>query len=216
MHAWVHRLPSKPKFITEELVLIENAITFDTEMQLLSLLSNIKDWQDLFGKWATLKNRRYGWGDSPVDSRNIKEIPDIIKTVGEYLNQLFRETVPTLPFKFTSCTANKYPIGEGLGLHNDGNVWLPYVVGLTLGSSRHMEFARNDERIQIKTKRCSAYIFWGKMYTDYYHASLKGAKDGKYFQESIAYSLTYRHVSNSVPNNSYEEKQSRFYNEQLS
>ena len=60
MHTWLHTTPSKPKSIAEELLLIENAITFDTEIQIFNLLKNIKDWQDLNSKWATLKNRSYG------------------------------------------------------------------------------------------------------------------------------------------------------------
>ena len=40
------------------------------------------------------------------------------------------------------------------------------------------------------------------MYTDYNHSSIKGAKDGKYFQEATVYSLTYRHVSGTIPNKS--------------
>tara|TARA_B100000787_G_C16120673_1_gene262512 strand:- start:168 stop:842 length:675 start_codon:yes stop_codon:yes gene_type:complete len=214
MHAWIQKSPSPPRKLAEELIIIDDVITFETEMQLLDLLSKIDNWQDLIGKWGTLEKRRYGWGDSPIDKRNMSTIPPLIEKIGNELNIRFRALVPNLPHNFTSCTANRYPIGEGLGKHKDGGVWEPYVVGLTIGSSRHMEFYCEDKRLEslhIQTKRCSAYIFWGNMYTDYYHASLKGAKNGKYFQEGTAYSLTYRHVSKTIPNNSYEDRQSRLY-----
>lgn len=211
MHAWVTKKRSTPRVIANGLVVIDDVIPFNTEAQLVDLLSKIREWQDLVGQWGTLKGRRYGWGDSPIDHRNRDSLPPLIEAIGKQLNELFRDVVPDLPPRFTSCTANRYPVGEGLGLHQDGGAWQPYVVGLTLGSARYMEFLGEGRRIQIQTKRCSAYVFWGKMYTDYHHASLKGATRGKYFQEATAYSLTYRHVRTSVPRDTYEERQSRAY-----
>ena len=194
----MQRKTSLPKQITNGLFIAENVISFEEEQYLLKILQNETiEWQDIFGKWGNL--RRYGWGDSPVDSRNQTNIPKIIENTGEQLYTLFRPYVKNLPEKFTSCTANKYPIGEGLGAHKDGSVWKPFVVGLTLNGKRTMEFTNESgEKVQVLTKRCSAYIFFDEMYTDWYHASLKGKKEGKYYQDSTVFSLTYRTRSNAT------------------
>lgn len=173
-------------------------------------------WQDLFGKWGTLFKRRYGWGDSIVDERNEKTMPDIIRNVGDEVSDMFRSTVPDLPTKFTSCTANRYPVGEGLGAHKDGPAWEPYVLGVTIGSSRHMQFRSDSgEKLTFLTKRCSAYIFWSDMYTDWYHSSMKGSNSGKYFQPGTAYSLTFRSARKVRPLHLYEHVQSRLWGESV-
>ena len=211
MHAFIELKQSKPKKVRNGLFIAENSITFEEEQHLLELLqSKVIEWQDIFAKWGTLNKRRYGWGDSPVDSRNEKNIPEVIENVGEKLYTLFRPYVTNLPEKFTSSIANKYPLGEGLGAHKDGSVWKPFVVGLTLNGNRTMEFTKESgEKIQLLTKRCSAYIFFDDMYTDWYHASLKGKKNGKYYQDSTVFSLTYRTRSNTFASeNSHERVQS--------
>ena len=199
-------------FLNSELLLIHCAITFEEEQLLLNILKSVDlEWQNIDGKWATLEKRRHGWGDSPVDARNEVEIPEVIKEIGRRVRALFVKHVSDIIPEFTSCTANRYPVGEGLGLHNDGRAWIPFVMGITLNSARHMEFynPHTQERLVLQTPRLSAYLFFGDVYKVWNHASIKGAKNGKYYQYSTAYSLTFRRADKSWDGPSYERTQNQ-------
>tara|TARA_B100000945_G_C20390895_1_gene602190 strand:+ start:1099 stop:1758 length:660 start_codon:yes stop_codon:yes gene_type:complete len=214
MHAWIKSQNTTPKELTKGLLIVNNVISFETEMKLLKFLRNSDiQWQNIVGKWGTLEQRRFGWGDSPVDRRNENEIPELLQEVGNQLLMVFRSVHPSLPC-FSSCTANRYPVGQGLGAHKDGPVWLPFVIGLTIGSSRIMEFTTTEgEKIQLHTKPCSAYMFYDIMYTEWYHASLKGTKnEGKYHQENTVFSLTYRTVNTNFKGSyTHEEEQFKYF-----
>ena len=196
------------KYIHSKLLVIPNAITLNEEQELLQILKHPDiEWQDIFGKWASLKNRRFGWGESRIDIRNEPQMPHLIEAVGDNVRERFLKEVPDIP-KFRSCTANKYPVGEGLGLHNDGKAWLPFVMGITLNSARHMEFfdPTTKERLIIETPRLSAYLFFSNVYDTWYHSSMKGSKSGKYYQYATAYSLTYRTCNESYTGDTYESR----------
>ena len=176
--------------------LAHGAVSSETTYAALAFLMSLSP--TAFTKVAPSSKRksrlRYGRGKLFSGPMSGTTIPARLKAVGEEALEAARLAVPDAPwdaFSLDTLVVNHYLPGEQVRPHKDPPRWEPLVLGVTLCEALDavstMQFAVGDDKHRIVTPHRSAYVFYGRAYTDATHARLPSKQ-----QHGAVWSLTFR------------------------
>ena len=127
-------------------------------------------------------------GDTTTDHHRLDPSP--VYQAAERIGDLLADPAA---FSLDTLVVNHYLPGEQVRPHKDPPRWEPLVLGVTLCEALDavstMQFAVGDDKHRIVTPHRSAYVFYGRAYTDATHARLPSKQ-----QHGAVWSLTFRAI----------------------
>jgi len=185
----------KPKVKLEKFSVLPDLFYIPDYLTLKEQKTLVSSIQKSSSAWVQLSKRRLqNWGGVPHPSGMFEEMMPL------WLDNIATDLVDRDVFekKPNQCLLNEYVPPKGIGLHNDGPLYVPKVAILSLQSSAIIQFLPHESGPPVKLilEPGSLMIFEKSFYTDYDHFIEDVAED--VIDENVANMESTKHAEEST------------------